>query len=76
MQKNKLIVNAEYLLKEASNMSQDSPRKERKQVIADLVNAIIRAICEVENLTPHIAKVALKTAEEIIESVIENDVIL
>lgn len=42
---------------------------------AELANAIIKAICEVDDLTPFIIKNALKMTEEIVETMIINTVI-
>lgn len=72
----------ENLIKRAERMEEKSkteplygyPRKSPE--IATTSVAIIKAICEQENITPSTAKYALKMATEIIESEAAYDAIL
>lgn len=75
MRKEKLIKRAE----EMEEKSKEEPLygyPRRSPEIATASVAIIKAICEQENITPSIAKYALKMAAEIIESETEHDAIL
>ena len=49
--------------------------KERYGEIAKASAAIIKAICNIENLTPKDAELALKMAGDIIESEMKNELI-
>lgn len=75
MQKEKLIATAEEWKKESEKMHlMGYPRKNQAEIVK-ASNAIIRAMCEIDGLTPFIAKNALKMTEDIITLAIENEVI-
>jgi len=75
MQKSKLIKLADETRTYYENRQEKRSSTEKQIKSADLANAIIRVICEVDGLTTHIIKNALIMTEEIVETIINNDVI-
>ncbi len=74
-EKKRLIERAEQWEQQSREMPlYGYPRKSPE--IAETSVAIIKAICEQENVTPFIAKHALKMAAEIIEDESQYDAIL
>lgn len=70
MQKSELIA-----LADETTLHYQERQKKTSVKSAELANVIIRAICEVDDLTPFIIKNALKMTEEIVETMIINTVI-
>lgn len=75
MQKSKLIELAEETEKIHQERRRNGHSTEEKTKSIKLTNAIIRAICDIDDITPHVIKIALKMTEEILETVIANEVI-
>lgn len=76
MQKESLIKRAEKWQEESRKMPLMGYPKQGQEETLKISTAIIKTICEHENVTPHIAKTALKMAGDIISEEMEHDPIV
>lgn len=75
LKKQNLVERAERWQEKSKKMPlMGYPRKGQEE-IAKTSTAIIKVLCEMENLTPNRAKYALKMAADIIEDEMQHDVI-